>query len=189
VVNLVTGPGPGCGEELARSQKVDKVAFTAFTEVTPTVNSQTGLITFKHVAAVRRSFLIGAGLVGNTSTSSDREMGLATYMFLGRANNNGLNFVDIGLFRIVLPLANSTSNPAYTADSSPIFTGLPYSFYVPSKSLPSDFGIYGHFGANTMTRGDRIIVSTGTEEWEILEVSNTSNSPTGVSPCFLARVV
>src|SRR6185436_2034642 len=28
VVNIVTGPGPGAGEELAESPKVDKIAFT-----------------------------------------------------------------------------------------------------------------------------------------------------------------
>jgi betaine-aldehyde dehydrogenase len=31
VVNIVTGPGPGCGEEIAESHKVDKVAFTGGT--------------------------------------------------------------------------------------------------------------------------------------------------------------
>lgn len=31
VVNIVTGPGPGCGEELASSSRVDKVAFTGGT--------------------------------------------------------------------------------------------------------------------------------------------------------------
>ncbi len=31
VVNIVTGPGPGCGDELAASEKVDKVAFTGGT--------------------------------------------------------------------------------------------------------------------------------------------------------------
>src|SRR5262249_3648348 len=31
VVNIVTGPGPGAGEELADSLKVDKVAFTGGT--------------------------------------------------------------------------------------------------------------------------------------------------------------
>lgn len=31
VVNIVTGPGPGCGEELALSAKVDKIAFTGGT--------------------------------------------------------------------------------------------------------------------------------------------------------------
>lgn len=31
VVNIITGPGPGCGEELATNDKVDKVAFTGGT--------------------------------------------------------------------------------------------------------------------------------------------------------------
>jgi betaine-aldehyde dehydrogenase len=31
VVNVVTGPGPGCGDELASSSKVDKLAFTGGT--------------------------------------------------------------------------------------------------------------------------------------------------------------
>jgi betaine-aldehyde dehydrogenase len=31
VVNIITGPGAGCGEELAENQKIDKVAFTGGT--------------------------------------------------------------------------------------------------------------------------------------------------------------
>ena len=170
---------------------LDKVAFTAFTQVAPSVSGRAAHLAFQNTGFVRRSYVIGAGLAGATSSLPGLNMGLCTYMFPGRGNDlsnyNGLWSATGN--PIVLPLASSASNPAYAADSSPIFTGLPYSFYVPSKSLPSDFGIYGHFGANTMTRGDKIIVSTGTEEWDILSVTNTGSSPTGPSPCFLARVV
>lgn len=89
---------------------------------------------------------------------------------------------------IVLPIGFNNVNPAYTANYNPVFYSLPYCPYVES-SLPADFGISFHYVNNTMNRGDKLIVTAGVEEWEILDRSNSGNINTGASSLFLARVV
>jgi hypothetical protein len=90
-------------------------------------------------------------------------------------------------FGVMLPYKSLDSNPLLTA-SYPVFTGLLYQMHTPGAILPADFGLAAHYANNTMSYQDKMIVSAGTNEWEILDVNNTSATVTSAKPMFLARV-
>lgn len=125
----------------------------------------------------------------NGSMSTGSGVTCAGYSVVGRGSGTDNRYIAGNYANIYLPVGVSAANPAYTSNYSPIFTGLPYNFYIASSPMPNDFGVYFHYANNTMARGDKIIVSAGSEEWEILSVANNGTQTTGASACFLARVV
>jgi hypothetical protein len=89
----------------------------------------------------------------------------------------------------VLPVAYNNTNPAYSTNQVPVFTGVNYNQYL-SESMPADFGISFHYANNTMAVSDKLIVTASTEEWQMLAVTNNPNTVlVSASPMFLARVV
>lgn len=88
---------------------------------------------------------------------------------------------------IALPAEKSASNPNRTDDNTPVFTDLPFSMYFLDR-LPLDFGIAWHYVNSTMEVQDIFQVTAGIEEWEILAVTNSSNT-NNPSPLVLARIV
>lgn len=91
---------------------------------------------------------------------------------------------------VVLPVEKTRNNSDLSSDQTPVFSDVPYSFYVQDR-LPVDFGLCWHFTNSTMETQDIFQVTVGTEEWEILQRfnrGNTSNYETG-SPMFMARVI
>jgi hypothetical protein len=88
---------------------------------------------------------------------------------------------------IVLPIGTSSVNPAYATDSNPVFHSMPFMPYI-TESLPADFGLTFHYASNAFDPGDTLVVTAGSEEWEVLD-SAANTVDTGATPMFLARMV
>jgi hypothetical protein len=86
----------------------------------------------------------------------------------------------------MLPTAFTNTNPALAADYIPVFTGPTASPYM--APLPTDFGVAAYYASNAMTAQDTLVVTAGTEEWEMLSVANNTTTDSG-RLLFLARVV
>jgi hypothetical protein len=169
---------------------LSKGFFNGFVHVAPSVSSSTGLIEFDRGPGLRREIAVGSCLAGDTTGSRYIDLSTRTiwnYGATGRASNNTIGNYTTGLPFIPLPTASATANPAYTADSNPVFHSLPFHPYV-AESLPSDFGLTFHFASNAFDPGDTLVVTAGTEEWEVLaETAGTVG--TVATPMFLARMV
>jgi hypothetical protein len=90
-------------------------------------------------------------------------------------------------FAIALPCELAVTNADRTADTTPVFSDIPYSIYL-AERLPIDFGIVGHFTNNTMEVQDIFQVTPGVEEWEILANVNYTD-PRVPSILVVARVI
>jgi len=168
---------------------LSKGFFNGFLHVTPTVINNTGVLEFDRGPGLRREIAVGSCLIGDTSASVYRDLSTRTiwgYGTTGRAGNSTTsNYTTIPF--IPLPTASATANPAYTADSNPVFHSLPFHPYV-AESLPSDFGLSFHFASNAFDPGDTLVVTAGTEEWEVL-AETPGTAGTVATPLFLARMV
>jgi hypothetical protein len=168
---------------------LSKGFFNGFVHVAPTTDSNSGVVQFDRGPALRREIAVGTCLIGETTASNYTSNIIArtwlSYGVVGRVNSNTGNYGSSGF--IPLPTASATVNPAYTADSNPVFHSLPFHPYV-AESLPSDFGLSFHFASNAFDPGDTLVVTAGTEEWEVLaETAGTAG--TVATPMFLARMV
>jgi len=107
------------------------------------------------------------------------------YVFLSK-NHAPVNF-GASLPYIILPIATTAGNPAYTTDKIPVLTECRISDYT-NNQLASDFGLIPYFPNNTMQVQDIIVITTGVEEWEIMAVSagDASSIP---SALLAARVI
>lgn len=178
---------------------LDKVFFHHHLVVAPAASTRAGVVSFVSWHLLRRSFACGGALNGSTASESDFAQVVAAYASVGRqSNNNGTNLGSVGASNtgtaatvgaVFVPMGNSTANPAYSANFSPVFTGFPISHYISSPNAAADFGLAFHYANNTMVRGDKLIVTASVEEWEILSVANNATVTDGASPMFLARVV
>jgi hypothetical protein len=169
---------------------LSKGFFNGFLHIAPSVAGNCGMIEFDRGPALRREIAVGSYLI-NATGSSDYSGNIVSrtlllYGAIGRQNAVGLNNYGTTGF-IPLPTASATANPAYTADSNPVFHSLPFHPYI-AESLPSDFGLTFHFASNAFDPGDTLVVTAGTEEWEVLaETAGTAG--TVATPLFLARMV
>jgi hypothetical protein len=175
---------------------LDRVVFSGYMEAQARAATNSGSVMWGEPLMLRRSHN-GAHLRGETTnTNYGASIGAAFGASIGYYGPGNVNVAATnnsvagnGASPLVrLPVHFNNTNPAYSADSSPVFHSLPYSGYVTS-TLPADFGIAFHYPQNTMSRGDKLIVSAGVEEWEILDRANNATVTTGASSLFLARVV
>lgn len=194
---------PPAGFTVAPWVDMDKVLFSHF--LLPHLFTQTsyGYVLFGSYGFLRRSYGPGGGFVGSTdngqkfaitvqSIVSPGRTSANTASNLGRAQSLGFVTEDTtppALAPIIVPMGNSTANPAYASNFSPVYTGMAYSHYISTPNMAADFGIAFHYADNTMVRGDKLIVTASVEEWEILRVSNNATATQGASPLLLARVV
>lgn len=88
---------------------------------------------------------------------------------------------------IAVPYGFSEVNTAFTANYTPVIFGYSYSPYV-QQSMPVDFGLQFSYLPTTFSFGDRVVVTAGAEEWEVLDFRNNNTNTSG-SPLLLARVV
>jgi hypothetical protein len=169
---------------------LSKGFFNGLVHVAPTIDSNSGVIQFDRGPALRREIAVGTYLIGSAN-QNDYASGifsrtLLSYGVAGRMSNSGTsNYGSTGF--IPLPTASATANPAYTADSNPVFHSLPFHPYI-AESLPSDFGLTFHFASNAFDPGDTLVVTAGTEEWEVL-AETPGTAGTVATPMFLARMV
>lgn len=178
---------------------LDKNLFHHYLKVNTQALGFAAMLSFTSICSIRRSYSIGSALNGETSIRNFYA-NVASYGAIGRAgagnyNNNVTNIVTNNAFptnggcAIILPNGNSAANPAYTSNYNPVVTQLPYSFYVTNSILPGDFAIIPHYTNNTLTPEDTFVVTSGTEEWEILKSVNNGVAVSGCSIAFAARMV
>jgi hypothetical protein len=165
-----------------------------------------GVVQFARGPSLRRDIIVGPAFNGNTTSASFRGdivgSPMMAYGAVGHLSNDpntnfGFGFSNTPVAgsasercvgTILLPVGFNSSNPAYPANSSPVFHSMPYSPYI-ANPLPADMGLTFHYATNVITIGDTFIVSPGTEEWEVLEASPNASAVTGATPVFLARTV
>lgn len=173
---------------------LNKMLFHPIVRSACTTSNAYGYIDFSSISAVvRRSYVAQGSLRGATGNSDFGSTGISvsSHRYNAFGNNNGSptvnkTGVNIG---IVVPIGFNNTNPAYATDVVPVFTGVDYFAYV-TDSMPSDFGISFHYANNTMSLQDKLIVTSGSEEWEMIDVRNTTFSGgLSVSPMLVARVV
>ena len=170
---------------------LDRGFYAGFLHVNPSTSSGLGQIRFNRGPALRRDLLLGPALNGNSTqeyfnSNAAGQMYLG-YVAVGHVSNSTNNYAVSGPY-IYLPVGFSESNPAYPADSSPVFHSMPATPYT-TASLPSDFGITFHYATNSISTEDTFVVSAGVEEWEVLAFSANSTVVNGASPLFLARMI
>lgn len=112
------------------------------------------------------------------------EFSLHRYRCMANSAGGGLNHNEPA---IAVPYGFAGINSNFTTNYTPVVFGYSYSPYV-QQSMPNDFGIQFNFTLASFSFGDRVVVTTGTEEWEVLAFSN-GNSLSQSSPLLLARVV
>lgn len=160
------------------------------------VFNRRGIVEFLRYCSLRRELGRGITLNGSTTagdfigTNTSRTFGVEySYNGLGLTSNDFANNTGTSVRPgIILPTGFNAVNSAYTTNSSPVFHSLPYCQWI-TNTLPSDFGVNMLYTANTVALFDKLIVSTGTEEWEVVNFTNNAVINTGATPLFLARVV
>lgn len=178
---------------------LDKVMFSLIGGTRMTADTSTASVSFTHFPVYIERMFIGGSVSSTapaywTGANSWLSYSPAThvYIFTGNRSAGGTvwpsNPPSSSGSGIYLPNGFSGVNTAYTQDYLPLFTGLPYSMYV-ANPMPSDFGIASHYINNNMSRYDKFIVSSGSNEWEIIDVANSSAGASWPSTLFLARTV
>jgi len=153
------------------------------------VANQYSTTAFQENVALRRSFGFGTAYAVSTNISdfsTTPRLSFFTHQGFSTVGNSGSNN-NGALAGVLLPSYISSINPAFSADSNPIFTGLNLNPYI-NEVIPADFGLGGITNAIAVAVGDKIIVSAGVEEWEYI----TAGSAAGIANNqggFLARVV
>lgn len=165
----------------------DKMAYNGVIAVTAVIGGTSTNISFGHVGGhLRRTYLgsiAGRGItVTNLLTFSPI---LNRYWGVGNASGNTSNYSSTTI-GVILPTAFTNTNPAIGTNYNPIFTSISPSPYLPA--LPSDFGIASYYLSDAMVASDTLVVSAGTEEWEMLKVSNNVSAD-AARTLFLARVI
>lgn len=161
-------------------------------------------IDFCSSPALRRHITIGPSLRGVTYNDYYRghyRSVLQCYQAMNNQNDNGGAMINATWFSngnsisgarpggVVLPVGFTAGNPAYTSNSTPVFHSMPMTPYS-TTTLNSDFGLTFHYDTNIFGFQDKFIVTSGSEEWEVLEFANASaGDGTSPSAAFLARVV
>jgi len=155
------------------------------------VSSIAGALAFSTVYRLRRSFLDGCVNRGGTAvgTNYTDALTVAGYSVAGAVSNTAGNVFDYqnaygsGL---LLPYGNSTANPAFSSEFSPVYTGLRHLSTV-AANLPADFGFAGSRSNDANAVQDTLTVTPGVEVWEVLAFANGGGIVGQASPLFLAR--
>jgi len=185
---------PDAGAPEASWLDLNKVMFCPFVSARCRTLNNAGVVGFRNdCPQLRRTYLSGGSLRGATSSGNFTSYyPIEPYSYLGAGNvSNSTTNVSASTPNndIYMPLGFNNTNPEYATDVIPVFTGVNYWPYL-SEAMPSDFGISFHYANNTMAVRDKLIVTATTQEWEMIQVANSSSSAgTGASPMFVARVV
>jgi hypothetical protein len=164
---------------------LDKCFYTGYQTVGASGSLGGSWVSFSQACGVTRRAYFGGAVLG---TASNDFAYLGGYTYGAPRNESGTGISSSTAAGLLLPIAFSASNPAYATNKIPIFNGVLVSYYS-SMTIPADFGIMPHYPNNTMAIQDKMIVTAGVEEWEILRVFNSTSTPGRSSIMFVARTV
>jgi hypothetical protein len=182
---------------------LDKVLFHHFIFAAgmssgSTTTSARAAVEFNSAMMLRRTFAAQGSLRGMTSAAAfKRFIPTMAYGVMGNLNNSTANYLNFTtadlatttpfLSGVLVPYGFNNTNPAYTSDYLPVINGYTYSFYT-NTPVPADFGLSFDFSGTSFSFGDRVVVSAGVEEWEVLQFANNTTTTAGTA-LLLARVV
>jgi hypothetical protein len=172
----------------------DKLFFHHFLFPSLNVQSSTSATSiatasFESACRIRSSYLEQGALRGSTTNSRfiTKEK-IFSYRVNSHANNTANNDSILSVSSVVHPpYGISLSNTYFASDYTPILKGCSYSLYV-KDSLPLDMGITFSYLTTAFSFGSRLVVSSGVEEWEVIDFANNDTS-TASSPLLLMRDV
>jgi hypothetical protein len=146
-------------------------------------------IRFLDTYRLRRSYRDGQGLRAVTSVSSYANATYPLHGYRSAANvpSTTASSPAITTPNVAVPYGFSLANSAFATDSTPVIFGYSYSPYV-NEAMPVDFGLQFSYSSSAFSFADRVVVVSGTEEWEVIDFRNNSTTTSG-SPLLLARVV
>jgi hypothetical protein len=112
----------------------------------------------------------------------------SAYAVVGNVTGQGVgNATGAGLANaVILPTSHVNTNTALATDSTPVYTSIMASAYLPA--LPSDFGMAPYYASNAIAIQDTLVVTAASEEWEMITVTNNTTADAGRT-VFLARIV
>jgi hypothetical protein len=110
------------------------------------------------------------------------------YRYAAQGNNAtaSLNYESSAVPAVWLPVAATNTHSALAANHMPVFTSPTISPYM--QQMPSDFGLAPYYVSNTISLQDTFVVSSGTEEWEIIAFTSNASTDAG-RILFCARTV
>jgi hypothetical protein len=185
---------------LANWLDLDRVLFHHFVTSDVGVSSTTsvgyGYASFRSNYLLRRSFCTGGSLVDRTIVGSYADfVPLGSYTAPGNFSNQAGNYQSAAYIlgstirstTTIAPYGFTNTNPEYTTNYTPVMFGYSLSPYI-RTDMPNDMAIHFAYTTTAISYGDRIVVSAGIEEWEVLNFANTTISTTA-APVLLARVI
>lgn len=153
-------------------------------------NNPTNSIEFEHRSGHLRSTFLGSSyLRGLTSGTAYKLIHTLTRFSLTSNQNGSTNnyptstYVDPGF---LIPIAMANTNTALSANHTPVFTGPPVNPYTGNQ--PDEFAITGQYDITSAAVGDTYVVTSGTEEYEIMYALSQSLSDYA-QIYFMARTV
>jgi hypothetical protein len=172
---------------------LSKGCISGFTLANVATSSASAYTYFTAPQALRRCLSFGSALRGSTDGSDYSQMNLNPYSYVGAgsASNSGFgNLRSWNTFgaRIPVPIGRNYVNSAYTSDYVPIISNVPWNYYTPTR-LANDFGVYMNYASNSIALGDRFIVQSAVNEWEVLNFANNTVLTDGASATFLGRTI
>jgi hypothetical protein len=166
---------------------LDRYHYNGVYDIISEVTNAASSIVTRHVSpALRKTFLGSSSLRGATSASSFN-LPYVQYRYQAQGNNvtAGNNTGYDASPCITLPTGFTNTNTQLTTNHIPVYTQVSLSPYI--QNLPADFGLVSLYTTSTPVAGDKIIISAGTDEWEILQYSN--NVTTSAAQLYFAARV
>ena len=170
---------------------LDHVLYNGLIRASSNRSNNAARIAFEHIGGHLRTTYLGAtALRGGTNAGSyytlvELQLYIAPATISSSAAFSG-NMGSIGEAGIYLPTAMAVTHSGLAADHLPVFTGPCIGAYL--QPLPDEFALIPYHASAAPMAGDRIIVSAGVEEWEILQF-DTSSTANHSQLFFAARVV
>lgn len=176
-----------------------KGCISGFARISANAVGRAATISFRIEENLRRCLGIGGALRGNSSSVGQGEyhalrFNAYCYFGVGSQSSSFDNWPSAArgsgnyASAIPLPVGRNSANPEYVTDYVPICSNLPWSYYTPTR-LAEDLGICMNYASNEIALGDRFIVQSAINEWEVLNFANNATINDGASALFLARVI
>lgn len=181
-----TIPVPGFGPTGIIDQ--DKLAFLAMctAEGTSGSSNYNSRIAFVHISPTTgRTYLGGSSAGSQSANNANYDIRLLSYVTPGRTNfGYAPSNLETSGDGMNLPVATTNSQTALASNHTPVFTGPSVSQYL--QPLPSDFAIIPFYSNTAVNVQDKFIVSTGTEEYEVLAAHKAGGGD--AQTLFAARI-
>ena len=178
-------PSPTYGPSSLIDQ--DKMAFAQMLTINSTTSINIAYMDFASTSVLLRKSIFGATTLRGTTTLSNYQISIPIFRYGGHGNvNNTSSNASATSTGTWLPTAFANTNTALAADHNPVFTSPTISPY--QSQSPADFGIVSYYASSTMAVQDTFVVSSGTEEWEMVAVAPNAVA-SAAKLLFLARTV